>query len=87
VYLIINALIKQNAQRPPVYGRRITLAPIDLRSKVGKSPRLAGQQSLGGVIGRNILFGSVWLEGPGLEDSQNQPSGCGPRNPAGRCRA
>ena len=56
-HLIVNALIEEDSQRPPVSTDIVPMACVYFRRKIGQRSRLAGQNLAGDNVGGNILSG------------------------------
>lgn len=53
--LVVDALVEQHTERPPVNLARVALALVDLGRQICEGARLAGERFVRGEVGSNIL--------------------------------
>jgi len=54
-YLVVNALVEEDPQRPPIGPNVVATAGIDFGGKVSQSARFATQDLAGDDVGRDVL--------------------------------
>jgi hypothetical protein len=60
-HLVVDALVEEHTERPPVDLARVALALVHLGREIGERARLAGQRLVGGEVGRDVLSLSAEL--------------------------
>jgi hypothetical protein len=58
-YLVVDALVEEDAQRPPIGANVVTVSCVDLWREVGERARLACQDLAWYDIGCNILVAAL----------------------------